>query len=136
VGEKTCYSSLVFSYPQSITYGERIKAGTSFANGVHTVHIYCICINILTLLYKIMTKGLKSYPPSYLKSSLHLCLEISFSSSSRNLLQFLQFSFCTLQSRKEENYTKFPMFYEIHTYTSSLITLKIMPRNLNEIVRL
>ncbi len=34
-----------------------------------------------------------------------------------------------------ENHTPFPMVYEIHTETSSLITFKIMPRNLNEIVR-
>jgi hypothetical protein len=37
--------------------------------------------------------------------------------------------------RKPENHTPFPMFQEIRTETSSLRTLKIMPRNLNEIVR-
>ncbi len=56
---------------------------------------------------------------------LQLCLELSFSSSSRNLLQFVNF-------RKEENLT---LVWEIHTETSSLWTLKVMPRNLNEIVR-
>ncbi len=34
-----------------------------------------------------------------------------------------------------ENRTLFPMAYEIHTENLSLRTLKIMPRNLNEIVR-
>ncbi len=34
-----------------------------------------------------------------------------------------------------ENHTPFPMVYEIYTDTSSLRTLKIMPRNLNKIVR-
>jgi hypothetical protein len=35
-----------------------------------------------------------------------------------------------------ENHTSFLMVEEIHTETSSLRNLKIMPRNLNEIVRL
>ncbi len=35
-------------------------------------------------------KSLKSFPPYYSKSPLQLCLEISISSNSRNLLQFLQ----------------------------------------------
>ncbi len=35
-------------------------------------------------------KNLKSFPPCYSKSPLQLCLEISISSNSRNLLQFLQ----------------------------------------------
>jgi hypothetical protein len=34
-----------------------------------------------------------------------------------------------------ENLTPFSLFYEIHTETSSLRTLKIKPRNLNEIAR-
>ncbi len=70
---------------------------------------------------------------------LQLWLEISTSSNSRNLSQFLEFSICTLQRRKEENlvenHTHFHMVLEIHTETSNLRTLKIMPRNLNEIVR-
>jgi hypothetical protein len=41
-------------------------------------------------------KGLMSFPPFYLQFSLQLCLEISISSNSRNLLQFLQFNYCTL----------------------------------------
>ncbi len=36
------------------------------------------------------------------QSSLQFCLEISFSSNSRNLLQFLQFSCCTLYRRKPD----------------------------------
>ncbi len=75
----------------------------------------------------------------YSQSPLQLWLEIYISSNSRNLLQFLEFSTCTLQRRKEENlvenHTHFHMVYEIHTETSSLRTLKSMPRNLNEIVR-
>jgi len=35
-------------------------------------------------------KSLKSFPPCYSESPLQLCLEISTSSNSRNLLQFLQ----------------------------------------------
>jgi hypothetical protein len=41
-------------------------------------------------------KSLKSFPPCYPQSPQHLCVEISISSNSRNLLQFLQFSYCTL----------------------------------------
>ncbi len=41
----------------------------------------------------------KSFPPCYSQSPLQLCLEISISSNSRNLLQFLQFS----AKEKEEN---------------------------------
>jgi hypothetical protein len=41
-------------------------------------------------------KSLNSFPPCYSQSPLQLCLEISISSNSRNLLQFLQFSYCTL----------------------------------------
>ncbi len=84
-------------------------------------------------------KSLKSFPPCCSKSPLQLYLEIYTSSNSHNLLKFLQFSNCTLKSRKEENLIKnqtpFPMDQEIHTETSSLRTLKIMPRNLSEIVR-
>ncbi len=81
-----------------------------------------------------------TYSPCYSQSPLlQLCLEMSISSKSRNLLQFLQFSYCTLERIKEEklteNHTPFPMVFEIHTETSSLKTLKIIPRNLNEIVR-
>jgi hypothetical protein len=36
-------------------------------------------------------KSLKNFPPCYSQSSLQLCLEISISSNSRNLLQFLEF---------------------------------------------
>ncbi len=47
--------------------------------------------------------------------------------------------YCTLQRRKEENvienHTHVPMVWEIVKETSSLWTLKIMPRHLNEIVR-
>ncbi len=39
----------------------------------------------------------KSFPPCYSRWPLQLCLEISVSSNSRNLLQFLRFSYCTPQ---------------------------------------
>ncbi len=42
---------------------------------------------------KIQTIVLKSFPLCYSQSPPQLCLEISVSSNSRNLLQFLQFSF-------------------------------------------
>jgi hypothetical protein len=35
-------------------------------------------------------KNLKSFPPCYSESPLQICIEISISSNSRNLLQFLQ----------------------------------------------
>jgi hypothetical protein len=41
-------------------------------------------------------KSLKSFPPCYSQTPQHPCLEISISSNSRNLLKFLQFSYCTL----------------------------------------
>jgi hypothetical protein len=42
-------------------------------------------------------KSLKSFPPCYSQSPLQHCLEIYISSNSRNLLQFLQFSYCTYE---------------------------------------
>ncbi len=48
-------------------------------------------------------KSLKSFPPCSSQSPLQLCLEIYISSNSRNLLQFLEFSYCTLQKIKEES---------------------------------
>jgi hypothetical protein len=41
-------------------------------------------------------KSLKSFPPCYSKSPLQLFHEISISSNSRNLLQFLQCGYGTL----------------------------------------
>ncbi len=68
-----------------------------------------------------------------------LCLEISISLKSRNLLQFLQCISVHCKGEREENlmenHTPFPMVKEIHTETSNLRTLKIMPRNLKEIAR-
>ncbi len=51
-------------------------------------------------------KSIKSFPPCYSLSPLQLCPEISVSLNSRNLLQFLQFSHCTLYRRKAENLIK------------------------------
>ncbi len=51
-------------------------------------------------------KSLKSLSPCYSQSPLQLFFEISIPAHSRNLLQFLQFSYCTAHCtyrRKEEN---------------------------------
>jgi hypothetical protein len=58
---------------------------------------------ILQILGRNWDNSLKSFAPCYSQSPILLCLEISFSLNSRNLLQFLQFSYCTLSRRKEEN---------------------------------
>ncbi len=49
-----------------------------------------------------LDKSLKIFPPCCSQSPLQLCLKISVSSNSRNLLQFLQFSYvyCNGQRRK------------------------------------
>jgi hypothetical protein len=44
---------------------------------------------------EIQTKVLRVSPPCYSQSPLQLCLEISTSSNSQNLFQFLDFSYCT-----------------------------------------
>ncbi len=51
-------------------------------------------------------KSVTSFSPCYSQPPLQLCLEISISSNSRNLLQFLHFSYRTLLRRKEENLTE------------------------------
>ncbi len=68
--------------------------------------------------------------------SLHFALRFIFLQNSRNLLQSLWCVsvYCTVKE-KEGNHTPFPMVSEIHTETSSLKTLQIMPGNLKEIVR-
>jgi hypothetical protein len=76
-------------------------------------------------------KSPKSFPSCLSQSPLQLCLEISISSNSRNLLHISTVQYCTKKRRKEKNQTPFPMVSEIHTETSSL---RIMPRNLDEIV--
>jgi hypothetical protein len=84
-----------------------------------------------------------SFPPCYSQSPLQLCLEISISSNSRNLLQFLQFSYCALYRRKEENLTvnHTPLPNGLRNphrnlkSENSQVFDKILPRSLNEIVR-
>ena len=75
--------------------------------------------------YIIQTKDFSSLLFTVTSTAL---LEDSISSYTRNLLQFLL-------RRKEENpieyHTPFPIVSDIHTETSSLRNLKIMPRNLN-----
>ncbi len=79
-------------------------------------------------------KNLKSFPPCYSQSG-----DFYFFKLAHNILKILQFSYCTQKRRKEknliENHTLFHLILEIHTVTSSLRILKIMPRNLNETVR-
>jgi hypothetical protein len=60
---------------------------------------FCGC----EFLDKIQTKVFKSFPPCYLQSPLQLCLEISNSSNSCNLLQFLHLVtvLCKGEKRKE-----------------------------------
>jgi hypothetical protein len=48
-------------------------------------------------------KVVQSFPSSNSQSPLQLCIEISNSSISHNLSQFLEFSHCTLWRRKEKN---------------------------------
>jgi hypothetical protein len=85
-------------------------------------------------------KSRKSFPPCYAQSPLKLCLEISISSNSRNVLSIsaVQLLYTVQHKRKQknliENHILFPVVKEIHTETSSLRTLKIMSRNFNEIV--
>ena len=56
-----------------------------------------ICIHCsppdLVIYMQILMPSLKKPNPCYLQSRLQLCLEISISLNSRNLLQFLQFSY-------------------------------------------
>ncbi len=47
-------------------------------------------------------QSLKSFPPCYTQSPLQLWREISISSNSSNLLQLLQFSYCTVYTVKEK----------------------------------
>jgi hypothetical protein len=62
-------------------------------------------------IHEIQTKILKVFLLCYSQSPLQLCLRISIFSNSRNLLQFLQFSFCTLyrRKRKPDRSAPFPM---------------------------
>ncbi len=64
-----------------------------------------------------------SFPPCYSESLLQLCIEISISSNSRNLLQFLQCVAVHCKGERRKNHTPIPMVKEIHTETSSLRTL-------------
>ncbi len=64
----------------------------------------CICCLVLyrgRILGQNPDKSLKSFPPCYSQSPLQLCLEISISSNSHNLLQLLKLSSVTV-CRKEE----------------------------------
>ncbi len=72
---------------------------------IHIKNIYCLLF-ILSwdrILGHNPGKSLKSLPLYYSQSPPQLCLEISISSNSRNFLQFLQFSYCTLWRREAEN---------------------------------
>ncbi len=85
--------------------------GTSSAELSFTYVQYCRC-SWITLpeaefLDEIKTKVIRVYLQAiHSHLYLQLCLEISISSNSRNLLQFLEFSYCTLVRRKVENLIK------------------------------
>ncbi len=80
--------------------------------------------------------SLKSFPPCYSQSPLQLCLQISVPSNSTQLLAYFfkltqpltYFCSSVIVHCKRE-------IEEIHTEISSPRTLKILPRNLNKIVR-
>ncbi len=86
-------------------------------------------------------KSLQSFPPCYFQSPLQLCLAISISSNFK-LTQPLTYFYSSVSVHCKEERRKTwwktispsPIVKEIHTETSSLKTLKIMLRNLNEIV--
>ncbi len=82
------------------------------------------------------TRGriLKRKPSCYSLSPLQLCLEISIYSHSRNLLQFLQVNLLYTVKENGGKPDRKPLpLHKIHTKTSNLKTLKIMPRNLNQL---
>ncbi len=67
----------------------------------HSDHVLVLFVFLLTILRpNSWTKSQKSFPPCYSQSPLQLCLEISIFSNSHNLLQFLEFSYCTLNRRQ------------------------------------
>jgi hypothetical protein len=83
-------------------------------------------------------KSLKSFTPSYTQSPLQLCLKISISSNSRNLLQFLELLYITKKNGEKPDRKPYPLTCGLRNPYRNLKsekTLKIMPRNLNDIVR-
>jgi hypothetical protein len=70
-------------------------------------------------------KSLQSFLPCYSQSPPQLWLEISISSNSRNLLPFLQFSYCTVYTLQEKggkpDRTPYPLPYALR---NSYINLK------------
>jgi hypothetical protein len=72
------------------------------------LHVYIKYQTEAELFDEIETKSVQSFPPRYSHSPIQLCHEISISSNSRNLLQFLQLSYCTLLRRNEENLIEKP----------------------------
>ncbi len=51
--------------------------------------LWCIKLSEAEFLDEVQTKSLKTFSSSYSQSPIQLCLEMSFSSNSRNLLQFM-----------------------------------------------
>jgi hypothetical protein len=92
---------LCFLYTSNLTrrkLGQKIRPNW----GIFYLHMYCNSNqeqrpNSWT---KSRHKSLESFLPCYSQSPLQLCPEISISSNSRNLLQFLQFSYCRGERRK------------------------------------
>ncbi len=60
------------------------------------------CLSWGRILGRNTDQSSKSFPPCYSLTPLQLCLEISISSNSRNLFQFLVFSYCTVYSVREK----------------------------------
>ncbi len=86
---------------------------------------------------KIQTKGLIVFLLAIHSNlrTLQLCIDIYISSNSRNLLQILHLSYCTLLSRKEEYLIEtIPLPYGLRNPHRNLKS-EIMPSNLNWIVR-
>ncbi len=96
-----------------------------------------------------LTKSRQSFPPCYSQSPLQDCLEISISSNSRRLchlssnshnllhISTVELRYTVNEQGRKPDINPYPLPYalRIHTETSSLGTLKIMSRKLNEIVR-
>jgi hypothetical protein len=55
-------------------------------------------------------KILKSFPPKYSQSPLQLCIEISISSNSRNLLQFVQLLYTVKEKGRKPDRKPYPPF--------------------------
>jgi hypothetical protein len=81
---------------------------------------------------EIQTKIKEGFPPCYSKSTLQLCLEILFLKTHATSCSFFSALLYTVKEKGGKPDRKPHPFQKIHTETSSLKTLKIMPRNPKE----